>query len=184
MNVEAFTRACSLLSRMPSATPWCEEQAELYSVGLQTLPDNLLLDTINRAVMTCDERPTVARLVAIADSINRGVRPSVEVAWEEVQWLVNARGLYCDPDPFKPNIYREGEPAFSHPLIGQTVRQMGGWRAVCTAESGVDSLRERFKALYEDMADRMTSDPKDLLLFSPPDPKRARQRLRVAVGGR
>ncbi len=145
MTVETFSWACSLLSKMPSSIPWSKDQAELYEAGLQALPDFLVSDVLHRAIHNCDERPSVATLVRMAGEILDGPTPSAAAAWDEVEALLITRGLYCDPDPFKTNIYREGEPHFSHPLVGRAVKLMGGWRTICTSEAGIDYLRNRFQ---------------------------------------
>jgi hypothetical protein len=168
---------------MPSPIPWSDAQAELYAVGLETLPDYVVSDTITRAVAQCDERPGVAALLRIAAEVMRGPNPSAAAAWEEVEAALSSRGLYCEPDPFKPNIFREGQPRFSHPLIGRTISQLGGWRAVCTSDRPLDYMRARFCALYEELTDRDARETRHRLmaesLSSDPAPG-----LRLAAGGR
>jgi len=182
MTVETFSRACWLLSKMPSSIPWSKDQAELYEDGLQTLPDYLVSDIVHRAIHDCEERPSVATLLRMATEIMGGPIPTAGAAWEEVVKFLITRGLYCDPDPFKANIYREGEPHFSHPVIGNTIKVMGGWRAICTSDAGVDYLRDRFRWVYDDLVEHWSREAPASL---PVDADRAyasKRSGRVAVG--
>ena len=181
ISIDTFSRTCSLLSKMPSPIPWTEGQAELYGIGLRTLPDHVVTDTLARAIATCDERPSVAALVRIAGEIMNGQRPTAQSAWMEVENILITRGLYCLPDRYKPNIFREGEPRFSHPLIERSIRHMGGWRAVCTSDLTMDALRDRFRALYDELAERPVREKPDLVLMDSMD--ETPQILRFAAGG-
>ena len=154
VSIETLARACALLSRMPAANPWNEGFAELYAVGLRALPDHIMMDVVSRAIMTCPSRPTVPELMALAAEMLCGFGPIASEAWEEVERFLTARGLYCRQDPEHPNIFREGEPAFSHPFIARTVQRLGGWRALCASELGLSALSERFCVAYEETVDR------------------------------
>ena len=184
MTVETLNRACLLLSKMPSSIPWSSEQIAKYEAGLQPLPDYVVADLIHQAVHLFDERPSVAMLVRLGTELMNKPIPPPSAAWQEVETLLMTCGLYCDPDPFKPNIYREGEPHFSHTLIGRTIKQMGGWRAVCTSDAGLDHLRERFRNLYNDLIDRSTREMTDAPPVNSAKRVPPRRRRRVAMGKR
>lgn len=148
VSIQTFARACSLLSQMPSSVPWSEGQADLYSVGLRAIPDEVLMDVMTQAVMRYRSRPTVADLLELAAESLNGPRPTADDAWTEVERLLTTRGVYCRQDPDRPNVYREGQPLFSHPLISRAVERLGGWRTVCAADIDLPTLRARFEAAY------------------------------------
>src|SRR5687767_7063998 len=124
MSTELLSKACSLLSRMPSSSPWNEGTAELYTVGLQAIPEPIVMDVVTRAVLTCSNRPSVPELVTIASDMLAGNRTTPAEAWEEVERFLTNRGLYCRQDPIHPNVYREGEPRFSDSVIEHAVARM------------------------------------------------------------
>jgi hypothetical protein len=52
-----------------------------------------------------------------------------------------------------------GTPAWSHPLIGEALEAIGGWRLFCTApESSIPSSRMRFVAAFDTLLARARSD--------------------------
>ncbi len=186
MSNETVAQACALLSRMQSETPWNEGLEQLYEVGLRSIPELFMMDVVTRAVLTRPTRPSVAELMQIAEEVLDGPRQSAADAWEEVEQLLQTRGAYCVQDPYRPNIFREGTPRFSSNLVEQTVARMGGWSALCAFDGDPASLRGRFMAVYQEVADHSRRFMRHVLA-APPQPvsapaQRKRAVLRVAHG--
>jgi len=176
MTMQTFARASALLSRMPSPLPWSEAVAEVYWFGLQQVPDHVLLAAVCRALMTSPQRPSVADLVDLAADLMAGPRPTAGEAWEEVERLMTTRGLYCRQDPANPNVYREGEPVFSHVLISHAVERMGGWRALCKADRDLASLRADFRRCYEEASERARRATRDAMALELPSASAPRRK--------
>ncbi|MGC8666689.1 MAG: hypothetical protein ACP5VE_01050 [Chthonomonadales bacterium] len=148
MSDDVMEWVSSVLRHMPAARPWDDAAAETYRMALRRLPDALVRRTIARAVAVCTQRPTVAELLTLAAECAAGHHPSASAAWKEVRHLLETRGLYCRRDPLRPNVFYEGTPVFSHRLIGEVVAAMGGWRALCLTEDGLERLNSSFLRLY------------------------------------
>jgi hypothetical protein len=87
----------------------------------------------------------------MASEMLAGPHPISDEAWRQVERLLVTRGLYCSPDPFHENVYREGRPEFSHKYIEQAVDRMGGWRSICLSDLDMNSLRTHFQRAYDDV---------------------------------
>lgn len=151
MTNQSRSRAHSLLSRMPGLTPWSEDEAQLYDVALNSIPPLLVPEVVHRALTSYDFRPSVRELLTIASDMLAGPHPTTGEAWHVVERLMLTRGIYCRPDPFHENVYREGAPEFPHAYIERAVDRMGGWRSICLSELDLGSIRAQFQRVYDDV---------------------------------
>src|SRR5882724_5995021 len=185
------SRAYSLLSRMPSLKPWTEDDIELYGVALDSIPPLLVPEVVYRAVSTLSYRPSVRELFTIASEMLAGPHPTSAQAWQQVERLLVTRGLYCRPDPYHENVYREGRPEFSHKFIDQAVDRMGGWRSICMSDLDTNSLRSHFQRAYDDVLEAARQENCEALAsnhggasrYSPAHRSSKQPRLRVVTGG-
>ena len=107
-----------------------------------SLPEKFVFDiakaAIMRVIQTSEFFPRVSRIVEAYQEIETELKgsdyPTDADAWREVLLLIQDVGQY------------RGEPAFSHPMIGLTVKGFG-WYELCVSENGgID--RAQFMRMY------------------------------------
>lgn len=103
---------------------------------------------IMRVIQTSEFFPRVSRIVEAYHEIETELKgddyPTDADAWREVLLLIQDVGQY------------RGEPAFSHPMIGLTVKGFG-WYELCVSENGgID--RAQFLKMYNTNVARDKSD--------------------------
>jgi hypothetical protein len=163
MNEMTRSRAFALLKRMPSNLPWSRDMEDLYEIALDSLPSLLIPEVIYRAVTARSVRPTVPELLAIAAEMLPGPHPSPAEAWQIVEQLRSSVGIYCEPDPYRENVFREGEPDFPHGFIRSAVERIGGWRFICTGRDSSFALRTRFERAYAHVLEMARNQNQEIL---------------------
>ena len=190
MTNQTRSRAHCLLSRMPGLTPWTEDEAQLYDVALDSIPPLLIPEVIHRALATCTYRPSVRELLTIASEMLAGPHPTTGEAWHTVERLMMTRGIYCRPDPYHENVYREGAPVFPHAFIERAVERMGGWRSMCLSDMDMGSIRAQFQRAYDEVLEEARRKNCDALASGHLEDVRqyrgarhGKPRLRLVTGG-
>lgn len=106
-----------------------------YKMGLEDLSINDIAKAIARAIRECKFMPKPAELRELAGAINWKQRAIL--AWDALDAAVVAHGYYRSVD-------------FDDPVINATVRNMGGWQAVCDkpADEWQTFFRNNFERIY------------------------------------
>lgn len=132
------------------------ETIVVYGRVLTDISDELVQAAALDCLSKCRFFPTIGELrdAAIAIRTNRQALPSAFEAWEEV-----TRGI---------RQYGHGrQPEFSHPWVGQAVRQIGGWDRICMSENSIADRARFFECFDEcrrrnDMAEATLPAVKEL----------------------
>lgn len=108
---------------------------EGYWIALRSLPVEQFRLAIGRALETCRRMPSAAELRDLAGVMPPEVRATR--AWEAVRSSVARHGAYASPD-------------FDDPAINATIRNLGGWVRICSAEPDEFAkwLRKDFERVY------------------------------------
>lgn len=122
---------------------WCKQLADLPAAALL-----LAFEQHTAAADTSREwPPQPGRLREIVASVTRPAFPTWGDAWAEVIRAIEQCGSYSEPTT----------ESWSHPLIPQTIRAMGGWRLMCQMEVGNTHVdRAQWRQMYESNASRAT----------------------------
>lgn len=121
-----------------------KERVALFVEMLSDLDTDALKAAIRQHIAVSKWPPTVAELREMCISISRPALPAWSDAWEETLDKIRTVGSY-------------GSPAFSHPLIRQTVQGMGGWQTMCQMEiEETATWRAQFRDIYTVYATRAT----------------------------
>jgi len=166
---------------MNSGQIWSIGLANIYEMVLNSIGEEWSRKVCEFIVLNESWRPAPADVRKIAAKLASPI-PSVDDAYSEMMYLAEKEGTYgfqCDHDP---NVYFKGEPQFTHPLILQTVKGIGGWEAICTGEAQMqEGLAKQFKGAYSRYSEQWVSDVANVLslpaqerpkkLFPPPIPK-------------
>lgn len=134
-----------LLRAISGAYPMFELTDDRVSIYVKLLADldaEALIAATQQHIATSKFPPTVAELREGCTALTRPALPAWADAWDEVLTAIRAVGGY-------------GTPAFSHPLIEQTVAGMGGWKVMCGMEIGETATwRAQFRDVYSAYASR------------------------------
>lgn len=121
-----------------------KERVALFVEMLSDLDTDALKAAIRQHIAVSKWPPTIAELRDMCATITRPALPAWSDAWEETLDKIRTVGSY-------------GSPAFSHPLIRQTVQGMGGWQTMCQMEIGETATwRAQFRDIYTVYATRAT----------------------------
>lgn len=148
--IQTIDRMLVLLEGMnaPASQNW-ETAWQVYDYVLRRWPLDLAGRVVDRALMTCRWRPSVAELREIAAKLE-SPKPTVDEALDEVLTLITRFGAFGKRDPDNPHCYLAGPPEFSHPLVAAVVRRVGDWEAICAGDSQHQSggLHGAFREAY------------------------------------
>lgn len=179
----------SLLQFMNSGQIWSDGLANIYEMVLISVGEKWALPTMRHIVLNETWRPAPADIRKIAARL-ASPYPLMDDAYSEMMYLANRLGINARQCKHNPTIYLRGEPQFSHPLIAQTVRGIGGWEAICTGEAQMqEGLAKQFKGAYTRYSEQWVSDVAQVLslppemhphLFPPPMPKFQEYEIRLA----
>lgn len=122
--VNAITGLAATFNREPT-----EALLAGYWMGLQDLDQNSIERACARAMLECKFMPVVRDLRELAGMLSPEQRAIK--AWEAFASAVQRLGYYRSPD-------------FDDPVINATVRNMGGWEAVCIKASDNGEEFEKF----------------------------------------
>lgn len=115
---------------------WCDDLADL------PLPELMLAFKQYRNGPGGEWPPSPGQLRQLVTAITRPALPTAADAWAEVLEAIRCVGSY-------------GQPSFSHPLIDQAVRGMGGWKVMCGMEiDETATWRAQFRTMYDAYAGR------------------------------
>jgi hypothetical protein len=136
---------------------------ESYWMGLDDLPLNAVLAAVKQAARKCRFMPVPAELRELAGA---GGQAAVLDAWQAVVGAIRSVGHYRSVD--------------FGPVVNAVVRNLGGWRRLCDADSDElhSFLRKDFERIYATTAQRPPEslDSRPLLGEHGGDP------VRVAIG--
>ncbi len=108
----------------------------VYAKNLEPYHFVGVMTVVRCLIRTSKWFPTVAEILEhLADMMLK--LPSSEVAWTEVIGELKRVG-------------HTEAPKFSHRLVGDAVKKMGGWFRLCSSPNGV-AERARFHDLYRDL---------------------------------
>jgi hypothetical protein len=113
---------------------------QVYQHGLADIPPQLLHAAVARYIGTRKFPPAISEIRGAAAAIlleNAGVKTAPE-AWESVTREISRVGHWGQPD--------------LDPLTARAVRQLGGWKALCTGDNVVAD-RARFVQFYNSLRD-------------------------------
>jgi hypothetical protein len=123
---------------------WSERRTALYVAALDDLPGDVLHLAVLDLIRTTRYMPRVAEVRRAVLDLVRPRRPDAGEAWAEVLDAIRSLG-------------RHGRPEWSHPLIGDAVRAVGGWRWLCDSTNPTAD-RARFLDAYARLAERDEHD--------------------------
>lgn len=137
--------------RLPADPGEMGAVVDTWAAMLADTPADAALAALERSSLRGDAwPPPVGRLVLDASRLaGRPVAPAPDAAWDEITAALGAVGRYA-------------LPVWSHEAIGDAVRAMGGWRALCDSSNAMAD-RAHFLRLYEPIAERAT-----LAVVAPP----------------
>lgn len=116
-----------------------EQMVEVYHRYLQGMPPDKLAAATDRCAITCLFFPSVADICAAYCDLVEEENPPPTPG----EALDLARGMFRK---FRSSEY-PGDGDWPHPLVGEAVAGMGGWRIFCMAEE--ERGAERFGKAYE-----------------------------------
>lgn len=160
MTDESISQCFGILKAMKSGSEdqWSNGHAQIFGIVLRPLPDDIGRAAVEYAVANCEWRPSPAELRKIAARI-ASPYPSAEETYAEILIRAKSQGIYGKPVAGRPNIYLEGDPDFSHPLVERVVRMCGGWEMICTGEANLQgSLRRQVEGTHSSVATGWESD--------------------------
>ena len=117
---------------------WCDDLSDL------PLPELMLAFKQYRNSPGGEWPPSPGQLRQYVTTMTRPALPAWSEAWDKVLTAIQRVGSY-------------GQPGFSHPLIEQAVKGMGGWKVMCQMEIGETATwRAQFRDVYNAFATRAT----------------------------
>jgi len=150
--------ALALLQAMNagSAQNW-NAQWMIYDLVISRWSESLTRRVVQHAALTCEWRPSPAKLREIAATLESPF-PSADLALDEMLTLLRRFGSNAAPHPKfpnRPNILGPGAPTFTHPLIAAAIRRLGGWETICDGEAQYQEggLQGAFRAVYDRAAE-------------------------------
>ena len=124
------------------------DQITIYTKVLDgKIPPALLEKAVTRAIYECRFLPSVAEILALAESLNAEVNPAAKVAswdeaWGEIERKMHSTGWGQDPH-------------WSTPEIEETMKSFGGLTALQMAPEGsLSTNRAHIRQLYESVCSR------------------------------
>ena len=124
------------------------DQITIYTKVLDgKVPPALLEKAVTRAIYECRFLPSVAEILALAESLNAEVNPSVRVAawdeaWGEIERKMHSTGWGQDPE-------------WSTPEIAEAMKSFGGLATLQLAPEGtLATNRAQIKKIYESVCSR------------------------------
>lgn len=146
MQLNDWEKRClAMLSKMMSGSGvWDHGTMQMYQAVLQSLGEEASQCAVQWAVLNEEWRPAPAKLRKIAAKLYSPL-PPVGQLWTEMWHKAVARGW--------------DHPRWTHPVIGDIVKAIGGWRylrSVCWGDSDPrfkDNLQRRFEQAYADLSD-------------------------------
>ena len=140
-SLEVFTSLFSaLIAAFPTATADPATTAQVFFLALQDIPDVALSQAVAEWLAHGHKFPTIADLreLALAEQY-----PLPSEAWGEVKRAFARYG-------------RARKPQFSHPLIAQTVDDLG-WESLCASQVADEPIvRAQFTRAYRERVGRET----------------------------
>lgn len=160
----------ALLQFMNSGQPWSIGVSNIYQMVLNSIGEEWSRKTVGHIAITEEWRPAPAAIRKIAARLASPF-PSLDDAYAEMMRKAEREGLYGVQCSHDPNVYFEGVPEFSHPLIEKSVRACGGWRSICNGESQMqEGLSKQFRGVYQRYSEEWVGDVANVL--SLPEEKR------------
>ncbi len=147
LNPDEFRGVMRFLSALYPNKKIPVETMEAYYLILSDLGIDSLQASILRIASESKFFPSAAEIRSIAFDLQTAI-PSAGEAWAEVE----KQRYSCGHDEY---------PDFSHPAIGEAVRQVGGWRRLLRSTNHVAD-RARFLDLYREIAKKEQSEERDL----------------------
>jgi hypothetical protein len=122
---------------------WTDRSIDGYVLAIGDLPFDAVRSAVFAAIRAESKMPAPADLRRAVLEQATGGTPGVDEAWSEVRREFGTTG-------------RTGVPQWSHPLITDTVRAIGGWGALCssTDETGIRIQFQRTFARLTARAER------------------------------
>ena len=153
MTPEKLSKTLAILEAMNSTQRWSDYHSEMYVMAIANWDDAFAADVMKCVVMQEEWRPAPARLVKIAAETASPI-PDAELSYAEVIYKAQSIGLYGRPAPTRPNVFYEGPPPMSHPIVAKIVAYCGGWEMICNGEANMqEGLRKQVRAAHEHLAD-------------------------------
>ena len=133
----------ALVAKLVAAFPNREIPAatvKVYVSHLSGISAHLLATAVDELIQTSVFFPTIAELRKAAAQAKLGNVPSAEEAWSEVLSVMRNAG-------------HDFQPEFSHRAIDRAVRDVGGWRFLCSSER-LSFERTHFLKTFKDLVNR------------------------------
>lgn len=140
---EVLTSYPQHVSRLSSET--IAAMPEVWIDHLSDLDDTLLTMAIKNHIERSQWIPSIAEIRASAVSLMRQASPADQdwnEAWAEMQRQILRVGYI-------------GVPEWTNPALAETVKTLGGWRAVCMNEDPEGVARAQFRDVYQIVIGRM-----------------------------
>ena len=121
------------------------DMLEVWLEDLADLPDDLLKVACKNHRERSQWLPSIAEIRASAVSLMRQASPADQdwnEAWAELQRQILRVGYV-------------GVPEWTNPALAETVKTLGGWRAVCMNEDPEGVARAQFRDVYQIVIGRM-----------------------------
>lgn len=124
-----------------------EEKVGVWHLLLADLDYQLAQQAVVKMLRHAKYEPKPADIIEVVRSMQQSNIPTAEEAWDEVQ-----RNL----DPYRT-------PEWSHELIGQATRTMGGVRVLCESiNPGID--RAQFIKIYNNLLNRKQDQAENIVV--------------------
>ena len=140
---EVLTSYPQHVSRLSSET--IAAMPEVWIDHLSDLDDTLLTMAIKNHIERSQWIPSIAEIRASAVSLMRQASPADQdwnEAWAEMQRQILRVGYI-------------GVPEWTNPALAETVKELGGWAAVCNNEDPEGVFRAHFRDVYAIVISRM-----------------------------
>jgi len=128
-----------------------KETIEVYVTLLEDLDPVEAKEAVKRLVMASEYPPSVASIRRKVLELLDGMPLSKSEAWELVMSLVHKHGTY-------------NRPAIEDGITQMVVNSIG-WREICTS-TNVDTIRAHFFRLYEELAEKITTEKLESRAFN------------------
>jgi hypothetical protein len=155
MPKETYAGECVTILRGMQGNPlWEPMHSKLYGQAFEELGEELARATVRVIVRDCEWRPAIATIYKIANRLS-GREIDAEHVYAEIEGAIQKHGDYGVQDPNNPNVYYDGEPSWSSPVVAETVRLLGGWQKVVDWDSFDGALRKAVTTCTESAARRL-----------------------------
>ena len=165
MNERNLSECFTLLSLMNSGSEqrWRDELKPLYALVLRPVDDTFGKKAVEWAVLHEEWRPSPARLRKIVARI-ASPYPCDDDAYAEIMDKAVRIGSYGVPDHDNPNVFYEGPPPMSHPVVARIVAHLGGWRFLCEGDAQMqEGLKKQVAGSHESVAGQWEQEVSDQL---------------------